>query len=565
MGRGSRRLAPHLARGRRGLWSDGSGHDRRAARTTATAVEARSPLCVVAENRAQPSDLHSRAAAWSDEQRMVYVVEDIRESLAAILGRENVIDDPAVLAAYERDESFAAAMRPRLVVRPGSQDEVQRLVAWANASGTPLVPVSSGPPHFHGDTVPGAPGTIIVDLTRLRRVLRVDRRNRICVIEPGVTWAELQPALAEYGMRVTPPLAPRASKSVVAGLLERTPTLIPRYNYHLPEPLRDCGVVWGSGEIMYTGEAGSGPLSLEEQWRSGVVQAEHKGPAQTDFCRFLTGAQGTMGIVTWASVKCELLPTAQRSVVVSAPRLEDVVPFLYQLNRVRLGDEVLVLNGAFLARLLAASGEGCEDLPAWNVLIGLGGRRHLAEERVRVQEADLEVLTAQHGLAPASAVGGVDAGRLADVAAGCCETPWKLAAKGGTSDIFFLTTLDKAQGYIEMAHDVVTSLGFSASDVGVYIQPQHQGVSWHVEVSLAYDPGDATASANARRFHDAASERLIAAGAYFSRPYGSWARPVYDRDAASREALCKVKRIFDPLGVMNPGKLCFATPARKEA
>jgi len=496
---------------------------------------------------------------------MVYVVEDIRESLAAILGRENVIDDPAVLAAYERDESFAAAMRPRLVVRPGSQDEVQRLVAWANASGTPLVPVSSGPPHFHGDTVPGAPGTIIVDLTRLRRVLRVDRRNRICVIEPGVTWAELQPALAEYGMRVTPPLAPRASKSVVAGLLERTPTLIPRYNYHLPEPLRDCGVVWGSGEIMYTGEAGSGPLSLEEQWRSGVVQAEHKGPAQTDFCRFLTGAQGTMGIVTWASVKCELLPTAQRSVVVSAPRLEDVVPFLYQLNRVRLGDEVLVLNGAFLARLLAASGEGCEDLPAWNVLIGLGGRRHLAEERVRVQEADLEVLTAQHGLAPASAVGGVDAGRLADVAAGCCETPWKLAAKGGTSDIFFLTTLDKAQGYIEMAHDVVTSLGFSASDVGVYIQPQHQGVSWHVEVSLAYDPGDATASANARRFHDAASERLIAAGAYFSRPYGSWARPVYDRDAASREALCKVKRIFDPLGVMNPGKLCFATPARKEA
>ena len=145
-------------------------------------------------------------------------------------------------------------------------------------------------------------------------------------------------------------------------------------------------------------------------------------------------------------------------------------------------------------------------------------------------------LTAQHGLAPASAVGGVDAGRLADVAAGCCETPWKLAAKGGTSDIFFLTTLDKAQGYIEMAHDVVTSLGFSASDVGVYIQPQHQGVSWHVEVSLAYDPGDATASANARRFHDAASERLIAAGAYFSRPYGSWARPVYDRDAASREA-----------------------------
>lgn len=496
---------------------------------------------------------------------MVYAVEDIRGSLAAILGRENVIDDPAVLVAYGRDESFAAAMRPQLVVRPGSQDEVQRLVAWANASGTPLVPVSSGPPHFHGDTVPGAPGTVIVDLTRLRQVLRVDRRNRICVIEPGVSWAELQPALAEHGMRVTPPLAARANKSVVAALLERTPTLIPRYNYHLPEPLRDCGVVWGSGELMFTGEAGSGPLSLNEQWRSGVVQAEHKGPAQTDFYRFLTGAQGTMGIVTWASVKCELLPIARRTLVVSAPRLEEVVPFLYQLNCVRLGDEVLVLSRAFLARLLAASGESCTALPAWNVLIGLGGRRHLAEERVRVQTADLEILAAENGLTPASGAGGVDAARLAAVVAGCCETPWKLAASGGTSDVFFLTTLDKAHRYIETAHEFAETIGLDAAALGAYLQPQHQGVSWHVELSLAYDPDDAAEAARAREFHDLAGERLIAEGAYFSRPYGSWARPVYDRDAASTEALRRVKRTFDPAGIMNPGKLCFGAPAAKEA
>jgi FAD/FMN-containing dehydrogenase len=52
----------------------------------------------------------------------------------------------------------------------------------------------------------------------------------------------------------------------------------------------------------------------------------------------------------------------------------------------------------------------------------------------------------------------------------------------------------------------------------------------------------------------------MAAGAYFSRPYGSWAQPVYNRDAAARDALRKVKAIFDPVGVLNPGKLCFGAP-----
>jgi len=491
-------------------------------------------------------------------------VDDITRSLVAILGDSNVLDDPALLASYERDESVAGR-RPALVARPGSSDEVQRLVAWANETGTPLVPVSSGGPHFHGDTVPGVPGAVMVELVRMKKILRIDRRNRMTVIEPGVTYPELQAALAAEGMRVTPPFAPRANKSVVASLLERQPTLIPRYNFHLPEPLRDCGVVWGSGQLMFTGEAGGGPLSLEDQWCSGVVQAEHKGPAQTDFFRFLTGAQGSMGVVTWASVKCELVAAVREVRVVSAERLDDLVPFLYRLNRVRLGDEVLVLNGALLARLLAAAGEKAGDLPAWNVLLGLGGRRHLAGERVRVQLEDLAALAADHDLALAGVVGGVDAARLLDAASGCCETPWKLAASGGSCDVFFLTTLDRVGGFIETAREAARSAGVDPAALGVYVQPQHQGVAQHVEISLPYDPSDAATAADMKTLADDLAADLIAAGAYFSRPYGPWAKPAYDRDPASTAALRKVKAIFDPAGIMNPGKLCFDAPTATPA
>ena len=64
-----------------------------------------------------------------------------------------------------------------------------------------------------------------------------------------------------------------------------------------------------------------------------------------------------------------------------------------------------------------------------------------------------------------------------------------------------------------------------------------------------------------RELCDDLAANLIAAGAYFCRPYGSWAQPVYNRDAAARDALRKVKAIFDPAGVMNPGKLCFGRAA----
>jgi FAD/FMN-containing dehydrogenase len=496
-------------------------------------------------------------------------MEHLRAQLAAIVGDDHVLDDPETLDSFASDQSFAPAVRPVSVVRPGDERQVHALVVWANETRRPLVPVSSGPPHFHADTVPSVPGAVVVDLRRLDRVLRVDRRNRMAVIEPGVTYAALQPALAEHGMRVTPPLLPRANKSVVASLLERQPTVIPRYNFALPEPLRDCGVVWGSGDVLFTGEAGHGPRDLEDQWRAGIVQAEPKGPAQTDFYRLLTGAQGTMGIVTWASVKCELLAEARKLCFVAADRLEQLVPLVYRLCLLRLGDELMVLDRAYLSRILEASAAPAPDpaaLPAWTLVLGLGGRRHYAAERLRVQEDDAARLAGEFGLRLSDELLGAAGDDVAAALGGLCPEPhWKLRGAGGSADVFFLSTLDRAGGHLALMQAAATSCGFSAADIGVYIQPQHQGVSHHVEFSLPYDPSDPVATRQARALHAAASAALIDAGAYFSRPYGAWAAPVYDRDAASREALRKVKAIFDPAGVLNPGKLCFGAPVAKEA
>ena len=77
-----------------------------------------------------------------------------QERLADIVGGDNVTANPAVLEAYAGDQSFVGKVAPRFVAKVDGLERVQKLVTLAKETGTPLVPVSSGGPHFHGDTVP---------------------------------------------------------------------------------------------------------------------------------------------------------------------------------------------------------------------------------------------------------------------------------------------------------------------------------------------------------------------------------------------------------------------------
>ena len=71
---------------------------------------------------------------------------------------------------------------------------MKELVALANQTLTPLVPVSSGPPHFRGDTVPSTGGAVVVDMSGMKKIVFVDRPRRVAMVEPGVTFGELIPA-----------------------------------------------------------------------------------------------------------------------------------------------------------------------------------------------------------------------------------------------------------------------------------------------------------------------------------------------------------------------------------
>ncbi|MEW6440640.1 MAG: FAD-binding oxidoreductase [bacterium] len=474
---------------------------------------------------------------------------------AKIVGKGRAVTDPQVLRQYHSDMSFVSGKLPKCVVRPRSAQEVQAIVRLANAEGCALVPCSSGGPRTRGDTLPEADDALIVDLTGMDAIVRLDKRNKVALIEPGVSFGRLREAAAGQGLRVAMPLAPRKTKSVVASLLEREPTTYPKYHWDMSDPLCCLEVIFGTGDLFRTGGA-AGPGTLEQQWASGQAQKSPMGPSQTDWAKIIQGAQGTMGIVTWASVKLELEPHAERAFLAGAQTPDVLLDFTYGILRPKLPDVCLMLNRANLSALLGE--ELAEDFPRWVAFYSISGYEHFPEERVDYIEQDIQDIARRTGVRPSRRLNGLAAQRLLSrVTAPSAEPYWKTRPGGAFHDVFFLTTLDRAPEFVGAMETEAARHRIPGRNLGIYLQPIQQGRGCHVELTLFYDPADPEQAAAVEQLFRNASARLMDLGAFFSRPYGPWAGPAYGKCPDTVAALKKVKGILDPRGVMNPGKLCF--------
>lgn len=486
----------------------------------------------------------------------------IKEEFAQIVGVKNLIDSEAVLDSYQSDLSFTDPEKPSFVVKPRNIDDIKSIVSLANVASTPLIPVSSGTPRFRGDTVPGRDGAVIVDLSGLKNIINIDRDYRVAMFEPGVTYGELIEDTKKKELRLNMPLLPKKSKSVVASVLEREPVTMPTYHWDIADPLNCVEVIWGSGEVFRTGGA-AGPGSIEEQWAAGQAQNEAAGPTQASWYRIIQGAQGTLGIVTWASLRCEIIPKLEKPFVVGSQNLSQIIDLVHWLIRLRLVNECFILNNTSLPLLIpwksnAEYQKSASSLPAWVLFFNIAGYNYLPEERISYMVKEMERLAGQSGLKPGTKIGSIVADDILAAVKKPSEEPyWKLRPRGAFEEIAFITKYSRIEELTNIMYSATHANGVLSSNLGAYIQPIVQGVNYHCEYNLFYDPMYAKEAALVKKLTADVIPMLIDKGAFFSRPYGQNAKIIYDRDVATVKALKKVKMMFDPNNIMNPGKLCF--------
>jgi 4-cresol dehydrogenase (hydroxylating) len=178
----------------------------------------------------------------------------IRE-YGALLGDDRARIDPASLKPYMKYPGANGTIPlPSAVLYPAIQKEVQAVVQIANRYRTPLWTVYNGENEGYG-TAPATQGQIVLDLQRMKKIIEVDQELGYCLVEPGVTYADLQQYLRKnnIGLWLGVP-ASSADVSIVGNILERGAGYTP-YGEHY---LFSCGmeVVLADGSSLRTGMGG---------------------------------------------------------------------------------------------------------------------------------------------------------------------------------------------------------------------------------------------------------------------------------------------------------------------
>ncbi len=211
------------------------------------------------------------------------------EEVAEIVGQPYVLTDAPVLDNYSRDMTVEPPSLPDLVVMPQTVEEIQALVRVANQRKVAVVPFVTGT-NLGGLTIPRR-GGMVIDLKRLNRILEVNEDSMYAVLEPGVSFGDMENFLKRNhpGLKVSQPAAPAFTSVVANYLLGGLGTLAMKVGCH-GDMINGLEAVLPTGERIRTGSASASPY-----WFS-----RHPLP---DFCGLFVDWKGTSGIVTKASIQ----------------------------------------------------------------------------------------------------------------------------------------------------------------------------------------------------------------------------------------------------------------------
>ncbi len=486
----------------------------------------------------------------------------LKEQLARIVGADNVVDAPEILESYSRDYSLTPPGRFTCMVQPSTAEEVQKIIQLANETRFPITPTSSAV-HFYGSAIPRT-GGVVLNLKRMNTIKELDEASKVAHLEPGVTWEQFQTELEAKGYRSIIPLLPHPSRSVVTDWLEREQPVVHVTEY--AEPMMSMQVIWGNGEEFVTGSASINTFRQPGCLADGV---NPMGPGTISFWRFLQGAQGTMGVVTWCIVKFEEIPTLTKTFFIPLDRVEDAIDPIYTYLRRRIGYECLLLNNINLATILTEEwpeqfDELRKTLPPWTIILVIGALKRRPEEKIAYEEEALnEIKMSQFpALKLLTTLPGLTAveGKIPDMLRKPWpreKTFWKHAYKGGCQDLMFMTTLERAPSFIPAVMEVAGRHQHPVADIGCYIQPVENGHACQLQFNFYYNPADDKEADKVRDLYAEASRRVLELGAYFNRPYGPIVDELYRRNGDYTALLKRLKKLFDPNQILNPGNLCF--------
>jgi D-lactate dehydrogenase (cytochrome) len=235
---------------------------------------------------------------------------ELRRRINRALGDDCEVGDPQALADYDHDAS-ELRHTPEMVVRVHSREQVQDLLRLANQFHFPVTPRSGGT-GLAGGCLPAC-GGVVLDLSRMNRILAIDTRNLIAEVQPGVITQQLREAAREAGL-FYPPDPASLDESTVGG---------------------NAATNAGGPACVKYGTTKDYVLGLEVvlpngQWiRTGVKT--RKGVVGYDLTHLIVGSEGTLGVITGLTLKLIPNPPAVTGLMAVFEDLETAMDAVAQV------------------------------------------------------------------------------------------------------------------------------------------------------------------------------------------------------------------------------------------
>jgi D-lactate dehydrogenase (quinone) len=446
---------------------------------------------------------------------------------AAILGPGDLLTDPADCWTYGYDNS-RRQHPPDAVAFPRDHEQVRAIMAVCNRDGVPVVPRGRGT-GTAGASVP-VHGGVALSLERMDRILQFAPDDRMIVVEPGVTNQAVQDAAGAAGL-FWPPDPTSAAFSTIGGNLA--------CNAAGPR-----GVKYGTtrDNVLGLRAVTGGGLEL----RTGVRTS--KGVVGYDLTRLLVGSEGTLAIITEATLKLSPLPAAKRTMQAVYTTVHAAAEAVSRIMAQPATPCALeFIDGSAIEMIRAYSQAELPRGAGALLMIEVDGMA----EAVDAEAAAVRAAASLPGLIA------FRTGETADEVAAMWATRKalspalrKIAPKKINEDIVVPVSSIPA---------LIAGLDGLAGEFGVTIVNFGHAGNGNIHVNLLVDPDDPRQMAQAEPCLSRVFDLVLSLGGTLSGEHGVGyeKRDFVDREIepAAMGLMRGIKALFDPNGLLNPGKM----------
>ena len=457
----------------------------------------------------------------------------LKSNLTDLLGSDAVLTDPADTLPYGYDNS-RRQFTPQAVIFPQERSQIVEVLKLCNQHRINLVPRGTGT-GTTGASVPHLDG-IVLSTERMNRILEIDPDNRMARVQPGVTNQALQQAAAKQGF-FWPPDPTSSAICTIGGNLAYNSAGPRAVKYGTPrENTLGLQAVTGLGEAINTGICTS------------------KGVVGYDLTRLIIGSEGTLAIITEATLSLTPLQEAKRTLsasyrdmhaaarAVSAIMAQPVTPCALEfmdgaaLEMVRHYSDLELDNtvGALLMIEVDGPGHGLDH--AARAIIEAASVEGVIEiAQARTQEEIAALWKTRKSLSPALRT---------------------VAPKKINEDVVVP---------VSRIPELISGLEKLSQESGITIINFGHAGNGNIHVNLLTDPDDPEQMRRANRCLEATFDLVLKLGGTLSGEHGVGLekQPYIDReiDPATLRLMQAIKRQFDPNNILNPGKIFPNSPS----